>query len=268
MLWITWNLGENSEGAPDNIHELIKRDIQHDIYIIAVQNWANFTKWEKTIMTILGKSYSIISHESYRLLGLSFIWRNKLKDSLNIESVCSDHYKDNLKTVKAWAIGAKIAGKSYAFVNWYVNPNIKKPIDDKFCWPSVIEIDRSIDLYHNWIEEEKELLPSKPKSHSLAESYDVWIYLGGFNTPIVGSASGVNSLITSNLFESLKENDKMYLDFREYAQNLSLDSDPDLTDSFTYGTWRKNNENNLFGILHEGEIHFSPTYKIIPFTDT
>lgn len=94
-------MGENSDDAPANIHELVKRDIQHDIYVISVQNLASFSKWEKAVMSVLGDAYVIVSHDEYRSLGLSLICRKKVKDQLNIKDIQTDHYRDGNKISKA-----------------------------------------------------------------------------------------------------------------------------------------------------------------------
>mmetsp|Transcript_32980 Transcript_32980/g.37824 ORF Transcript_32980/g.37824 Transcript_32980/m.37824 type:complete len:108 (+) Transcript_32980:345-668(+) len=73
MMCVTWNFGENAEDCHKNVHELIKRDVQHDIYVIALQNCADFAKFEKTIMSLLGTSYVTVSREVYRKLGISLI---------------------------------------------------------------------------------------------------------------------------------------------------------------------------------------------------
>lgn len=90
--------------------------------------------------------------------------------------------------------------------------------------------------------------------------------MGGFNTPIEGSAEGVNALITSNLHEPLKKNDKMYLQFRNYAKSINKD-DIELMNDIAYDNSHTFVENNLLSSYHEGEIMFGPTFKTVPFTD-
>jgi hypothetical protein len=117
MLCITWNLGENSDGIPDNIHELIRRDIQHDIYVFSAQNCSNEKQLEKNILGLVGSSYTVLAREFYRGVSLLFICRKNVKDKVDIKDIQTDHYKNTGKTLKASAIGLKIANKNFAFVN-------------------------------------------------------------------------------------------------------------------------------------------------------
>lgn len=105
ILCITWNMNNDVDDAPSNIHEIVKRDIQHDIYVISVQNCKSFTKWEKAIMNVLGDAYEIIAHHEYRQLGISLICRKKAKDVLNIRDFQTDHYRDANKVTKTCALG-------------------------------------------------------------------------------------------------------------------------------------------------------------------
>lgn len=156
-------------------------------------------------MKLLGSSYVVVSHESYRMLGLSFICRSKVKDLLGIRDVSTDHLKDQSRKIKACAIGANIAKKKYAFVNSYINPTFAKEAKESdIQTPSILLIDSGLNLSTNPYEEEKLSVYPNERQTSLSKDFDVCVFLGGFNTPIVGSASGVNSLITSNMFEALK----------------------------------------------------------------
>jgi len=268
MMCVTWNFGENAEDCHKNVHELIKRDVQHDIYVIALQNCADFAKFEKTIMSLLGTSYVTVSREVYRKLGISLIWSKKVKDLLNVSRVWADHYRDGNRTTKVCAVAAKIAGKTYAFANWYVSPkvNLVKKDEGQITVPAIVQIDQTLEMTVEPFEEEKAGLTLAPiKQHLISETFDVCVFMGGFNTPIVGSASGVNSMITSNLFESLKQNDKMHLDFREYSK--SKKSDSSLVSSLVGDDSRKQDEHKLFGSYNEAEILFAPTSIITPFSD-
>lgn len=114
---MTWNLGENSDEVPDNIHELIRRDIQHDIYVFAAQNCNDVKTLEKNIVNLVGSTYTTIAKEVYRSLVLLFICRKNVKNLVKIQDIQTDHYKSFNKTCKAAAVGLKIADKNYAFVS-------------------------------------------------------------------------------------------------------------------------------------------------------
>ena len=270
MLCITWNFGENSEEVPDNIHELIRRDIQHDLYVFSAQNCSNMTQLEKNILDLIGNSYTVLAQESYRSLVLFFICRKKIKDLFNIEDIKIDHYRDTNKTSKAVAIGLKIAEKNYAFVNCYINPksnsNYKVSDGEDVCLPKIVEIDQTLELRPSGYEEQKLAVDSQQSNEKLSDLYDAWIFLGGFNTPIIGSATGVNSLIASNMFEPLKKNDKMYLEFRNYAKTSLICNSSEFK-KISYDECLKFEQNSILNPYHEGEIMFAPTYCIIPFTD-
>lgn len=176
MLCITWNFGENSEEVPDNIHELIRRDIQHDLYVFSAQNCSNMAQLEKNILDLIGNSYTVLAQESYRSLVLFFICRKKIKDLFNIEDIKIDHYRDTNKTSKAVAIGLKIAEKNYAFVNCYINPksnsNYKVSDGEDVCLPKIVEIDQTLELRPSGYEEQKLAVDSQQSNEKLSDLYD------------------------------------------------------------------------------------------------
>lgn len=88
--------------------------------------------------------------------------------------------------------------------------------------------------------------------------------MGGFNSPIEGTSEGVNALISSNLYESLKKNDMLYLQFRNYAEH-KLDADDE---EIYKGSPRRFEEDYPLEKYREGEVMFGPTSKIVPFSDT
>lgn len=133
--------------------------------------------------------------------------------------------------------------------------------------PTIIEIDQTLELCPSSIEEVKLPSSGKIKSTKISELYDTCIFMGGFNSPIEGSADGVNALISSNMYESLKKNDKLFLQFRTYAKEEHQDDLEFLTE-LTYDSSKVFEENNLFSSYHEGEIMFGPTFKTIPFSDS
>lgn len=253
---------------PENIHELIRRDIQHDIYVISAQNW-NDLKLEKIILNILGNSYIVLEKQSYRGLTLIFICRKKISEE--IYDIKLDHYRDADKSTKAVAIGLKIADKSYAFVNCYISPahqakSIKLLDSDVSIIPKIVEIDRTLDLRPTIYEESKLENLDDERNPKVSEFYDACIFMGGFNTPIVGSARGVNAMILSNMFESLKRNDKMYLEFQNYLSDVVLNNSSDQR-KLSYDECRSFEQSSILNPYHEGEIMFAPTFKVTPFTD-
>jgi len=90
--------------------------------------------------------------------------------------------------------------------------------------------------------------------------------MGGFNTPIEGSAEGVNSMISSGLYESLKNNDKLYLQFRKYNKEVNLSTDQYLSTNLNENKSKSINS-NVFGPYREGELLFAPTSKIMTSSD-
>ena len=87
--------------------------------------------------------------------------------------------------------------------------------------------------------------------------------MGGFNSPIIGTNSGVISLINLNYYEWLMKNDKMQFDFKKYEENKNK------TESHTNNELFFNeNEINYDNYYHEGTILFAPTSKFIQSTDS
>lgn len=150
-----------------------------------------------------------------------------------------------------------------------MNPKVyyTKPKDGKPSCPKVAEIDQTLLLKPATYEQDKLQPDPDFESFKMSELYDCCIFMGGFNTPIIGSAKGVNSLIQSNMFESLKKNDKMYIDFRESVM-ASMPQDSSDLKKFDFDESRKFEQSSVLSPYHEGEVMFAPTYKIVPFTDS
>jgi hypothetical protein len=153
-----------------------------------------------------------------------------------------------------------------AFINCFVNQKAYLNADNSGSeLPFLMEIDQTLCITNTKFEEVKGD-SGEQKSTAVSDTYDACIFMGGFNSPIDGSAEGVNALITSGMYESLKKNDKMYLQFRNYAKN-DMEIDPRLQKEVAYDNPHNFEENNLLSSYHEGEIMFAPTYKIVPFSD-
>ena len=153
-----------------------------------------------------------------------------------------------------------------AFVNCFVNQKAFLASENsKSQLPFIMEIDQTLCLANTKIEEVKGATEEQ-KTAAVSDAYDACIFMGGFNSPIEGSAEGVNALITSNMYEPLKKNDHMYLQFRNYVKNV-MEGDPKLEKEVVYDNPHNFEENNLLSSYHEGEIMFGPTYKITPFSD-
>ena len=156
LLCITWNMQGTTDDFPSNLHELVKREIQHDFFAIAVQNCSNFTKWEKAVMSVLGDAYSVLVHSEYRGLGLSLICRKKVR-YLQSGSTQTDHYRDNSKHTNVMAIGVTLGKTKIAFVNCNVDLKIFKETVEESSneLPILIEIDQTLNMGSLTKEEKK-----------------------------------------------------------------------------------------------------------------
>ena len=161
MLLITWNLNEEWSNALNELHALIKRDIQHSIYIISLQNCSNLAKWNKYLKNLLGDSY-VINFSQYGKLSTLFVWRRNILDSSIVSNILFNRFKDAKAEFKALIVSWKINTKTYWFVNCFFTskkgkkmmmdddlPDIVK-IDNKLVESGIIWLYLNLQLFYNY----------------------------------------------------------------------------------------------------------------------
>lgn len=250
----------NAKKPPKDLSPLLRPDIKHDIISIGSEEClktifksafsASKLKWVDAIRKCLGPEYQIVS--SHSLMGIHLVVLAHIRLIPIIKNVQSNHVatglfnsignkgkeNDYIKQIGGVGVSFFVGETSIIFINCHLASGEEEHKDERRT-RDFANIDRKLKLPFRYNVTEHKTKDNLDLTR-VSNRFDCCIWSGDFNYRLKGNAKSIFTMIKTNQFEILKENESLTL-------RLKADS---LPKDFT-----------------EGEIEFAPTYKIKNNTD-